>query len=201
MSYVFEQLPYSYDALEPHIDTLTMEIHYSKHHRTYYDKFVAAAAENNIDVPIIEIFKNMSKYSTNIRNNGGGYYNHQIFWHSLSPNGGGEPHGDLGKALIKKWGTYENFKEEFSKAAKTRFGSGFAWLMVNDQKELEITSTANQDNPLMDIVDKQGNPILALDVWEHAYYLKHQNRRPDYIKEFWNVVNWDFAKSEYKKYI
>lgn len=200
MTYAFAELPYSFDALEPHIDAQTMEIHYTKHHNAYFTKFTAAAEKENITDDITTVMANVSKYSGAVRNNGGGYYNHEIFWNSLSPNGGGAPTGDIGDAIMKKWGDFDKFKEEFTNAAATHFGSGFAWLILNSNKELEITSTPNQDNPLMDVVEKKGQPILGFDVWEHAYYLKYQNRRPDYINAFWNVVNWDYANQRFNQF-
>ncbi len=200
MSFTFPELPYSYDALEPHIDAQTMELHYSKHHNGYYTKFMAAIEGTDLGSKSLEeIFGNITSHPAGVRNNGGGYYNHIIFWKSLSPKGGGEPKGELGDAIKAKWGTLDKFKEEFSNAAATQFGSGFAWLIVNGFGELEITSTANQDNPLMNSESKRGTPILGLDVWEHAYYLKYQNKRPDYIQAFWNLANWDYAASEYAK--
>lgn len=201
MAYTFMELPYSYDALEPHFDTMTMEIHYSRHHNGYYNNFMSAL--EGTDLPkdnLKDIFTSISKHGAALRNNGGGYYNHNIFWNSLSPNGGGTPTGSLGEAIDKKWGNLENFKKEFAQAATTRFGSGWAWLILNRNGELEITSTPNQDNPLMDTAEVKGQPLLGLDVWEHAYYLKYQNKRPDYINAFWNIVNWDFAQKNYDEY-
>lgn len=198
MTYSLMKLPYSYDALEPHFDAMTMEIHYSRHHNGYHTKFLAALENTELPKDNLEnIFSTISQYGPAIRNNGGGYYNHNIFWNSLSPNGGGEPSGTLGEAINKKWGNLDNFKKEFSDAAATRFGSGWAWLIINKEGELEITSTANQDNPLMETETVRGTPLLGLDVWEHAYYLKYQNKRPDYINAFWNIVNWDFAQKNY----
>ncbi len=200
MSFTFPELPYSYDALEPHIDAQTMELHYSKHHNGYFTKFMAAIEGTNLASQSLEdIFAKIDTHSAGVRNNGGGYYNHIVFWNSLSPNGGGAPTGELGDAILAKWGSLDKFKEEFSNAAATQFGSGFAWLIVNDKGELEITSTSNQDNPLMNTEKKRGTPVLGLDVWEHAYYLKYQNKRPDYIQAFWSVVNWDYAAAEYQK--
>jgi Fe-Mn family superoxide dismutase len=198
MSFSFPELPYGYDALEPHIDTMTMEIHYSRHHKAYFTKFMDAiegtplASQN-----FTEIFGNITSHPAGIRNNGGGFYNHNVFWNSMSPNGGGNPTGDLGNAINAKWGSFDKFKEEFANAAATRFGSGFAWLIINGNGELEITSTANQDNPLMNLDGAKGTPLLCLDVWEHAYYLKYQNKRPDYINAFWNVANWTWANEQY----
>jgi superoxide dismutase, Fe-Mn family len=187
----FLPLPYAHDALEPHIDKLTMEIHHGKHHKAYYDNLLAAAkgteAENK---SLLEVFSEMSTYPASIRNNGGGYYNHNLFWQILSPQGGGLPQGDLAKAIDEAFGGFEQFKALFTDAAKTRFGSGWAWLATDNAGKLFVSSTPNQDNPLMDIADKKGTPVLALDVWEHAYYLHYQNRRPDYVSSFWNIVNW-----------
>lgn len=200
MAYTFPELPYSYDALEPHIDAQTMELHYSKHHNGYFTKFMGAIEGSDlVDTNFNELFAHTSKHGAGVRNNGGGYYNHIIFWNSMSPQGGGAPTGKIAEDILAKWGSFEKFKEEFSQAAATQFGSGFAWLILNKNKELEITSTPNQDNPLMDVVDKKGSPLLGLDVWEHAYYLKYQNKRPDYIEAFWNVVNWDYANNQYSK--
>jgi Fe-Mn family superoxide dismutase len=195
------KLPYSYDALEPHIDKLTMEIHYSKHHQGYItnlnkgletlDKTLIDKAKN-----LNSIFENMSQFPEGIRNNAGGHYNHSLFWNLMKPNGGGNPKGKLGDAINATFGSFENFKKQFSDAAAKRFGSGWAWLVVSDGK-LMITSTPNQDNPLMNIstIVSKGKPVLALDVWEHAYYLKNQNRRADYIASFWEVVNWEAANA------
>lgn len=192
MAYELPQLPYAYDALEPHIDKETMNIHHTKHHNTYITN-VNAALEGNAELAaksVEELVSNLDAVPeairTAVRNNGGGHANHSLFWTILSPNGGGEPSGELAEAIKAKFGSYDSFKEEFAKAATTRFGSGWAWLVVNNG-ELEVTSTPNQDSPLME----GKTPILGLDVWEHAYYLNYQNRRPDYIASFWNVVNWD----------
>ena len=201
MSFTLPNLPYAYDALEPHFDAMTMEIHHSKHHAGYTSNLnnaILGKPEN--DLPIDEILKNISKYSKAVRNNGGGFYNHSLFWSILSPNGGGKPSGDLEKAILTSFGSFKAFQEEFNKAAATRFGSGWAWLCVENGK-LEVCSTSNQDNPLMDDVGCSGIPILGLDVWEHAYYLKFQNRRPDYIQTFWNIVNWDEVSRRYSKLI
>ncbi len=199
---VFTQpaLPYAYNALEPYIDAMTMEIHYSRHHAAYTKGFNDALQSLTTPVPttIEAIFKDISKYPVAVRNNGGGYYNHNLFWTFLSPNGGGEPSGKLADAIKRDFGSFDAFKEQFSKAGATRFGSGWAWLVSNKGK-LTVTSTPNQDNPLMDIAEVKGTPVLCLDVWEHAYYLKYQNKRPDYIQAFWNVVNWKQAESIYEK--
>ncbi|MBI9034958.1 MAG: superoxide dismutase [Bacteroidales bacterium] len=195
----FPELPYAYDALEPHIDAQTMEIHYTKHHKAYFDKFVAAVKDSALNNKCIkDIFKEISKHSAGIRNNGGGYYNHELFWKMMSPTGGGKPDGELSAAIDASFGSFEAMKEEFNNAAATRFGSGWTWLIVNTDKNLQVISTPNQDNPLMDDAPVQGTPILALDVWEHAYYLKYQNKRPDYVSAFWNVVNWEEVKKRFE---
>lgn len=197
MSHTFPELPYAYDALEPYIDAKTMEVHYSKHHKTYYDKFMAAIADTDLEKQsLTEIFANISNHSPAVRNNGGGYYNHILYWNCMSKDGGGEPSGDLAKDILATFGDLESFKDQFAQAAINTFGSGFAWLVVKDGA-LKIVSTSNQDNPWMDAVDSQGEPILALDVWEHAYYISYQNRRPDYINAWWNVVNWDAVAENY----
>ena len=191
-SMVFLQppLPYAYNALEPTIDAQTMEIHYSKHHATYTKNFNAELKKQAISTTDInEIFKNVSKYSMVIRNQGGGYYNHNLYWNIMAPNAGGEPVGGVAKQIIADFGSFAKFKEDFTKAATTQFGSGWAWLIVKDGK-LQIVALPNQDNPLMDLSPVQGKPILNIDVWEHAYYLKYQNKRADYISNFWNVINW-----------
>lgn len=189
---VFKQkeLGYAYNALEPHIDASTMEIHYTKHHAGYTKNLNTQVKESNItEKDIIQLFKNISRYAAGIRNNGGGFYNHNLFWEVMASKAGGEPSGELAKAIDRDLDSFAKFKEDFSKAAATRFGSGWAWLVVKDKK-LVISSTPNQDNPLMDIAEVKGTPIFGIDVWEHAYYLKYQNRRADYISAFWNVVNW-----------
>jgi Fe-Mn family superoxide dismutase len=195
MAFELPKLPYDYNALEPYIDAQTMEIHHTKHHGGYTKKLNAAIEGTDLEnLSIEEILKNASKHSTAVRNNGGGFYNHKLFWQNMSPNGGGKPEGKLAEAIDRDFGSFDNFKETFNKAAAGRFGSGWAWL-VNQNGKLVITSTPNQDNPLMDVAEVQGTPILGLDVWEHAYYLKYQNKRPDYIDAFWNVINWsDVAK-------
>ncbi|KIO61228.1 MULTISPECIES: superoxide dismutase SodA [Bacillaceae] len=198
MAFELPQLPYAYDALEPHIDKETMNIHHTKHHNTYVTNLNNAVAGTEFENKTVEeLVSNLDAVPENIRtavrNNGGGHYNHSLFWQLLSPNGGGEPSGALLDAINAKFGSFSAFKDEFTKAATGRFGSGWAWLVVNNG-ELEITSTPNQDTPL-----SQGKtPILGLDVWEHAYYLKYQNRRPDYIAAFWNVVNWDEVAKRYQ---
>jgi Fe-Mn family superoxide dismutase len=190
MSFKLPDLPYAYDALEPYIDARTMEIHHSKHHAAYTNNLNNLLAGTDADTLTIEqILAEVSKHPMGVRNNGGGFYNHNLFWNNLSPNGGGKPTGDLMKAIETDFGSFEAFKEKFSTAAATRFGSGWAWLVVADGK-LVVTSSPNQDNPLMDIADVKGTPILALDVWEHAYYLHYQNRRPEYIDAFWHLVDW-----------
>lgn len=191
MSFELPQLTYAYDALEPHIDARTMEIHHSKHHNGYTSKLNAALEGTDFaDKSIEEICTGMDMNNAGVRNNGGGYYNHNQFWTAMSPNGGGTPTGELADAINTAFGNFDEFKALFSTAAGTRFGSGWAWLCVKDGK-LEICSTANQDNPLMPGIGCGGAPILGLDVWEHAYYLNYQNRRPDYVAAFFNVINWD----------
>lgn len=191
----FAQRPLGFDfgALEPMIDAKTMEIHYSKHAAAYASNLLNAAAEEQVDtaLPLENVLKNISQYSTKMRNNGGGHYNHELFWSILSPTGGGKPTGKLADALSESFGSFEKFVLEFENAAKTRFGSGWAWLVMTPDRKLVVSSTPNQDNPLMDIADVKGTPILGLDVWEHAYYLQYQNRRPDYITAFWKIVNWE----------
>ncbi len=196
MAFELPQLSYDYNALEPNIDARTMEIHHTKHHAGYTNNLNNAIKDTELDnLSIEDILKNISKQSVAVRNNGGGFYNHKLFWEIMSPNGGGEPNGDLLNAINKDFGSFSVFKELFNKAAATRFGSGWAWL-VNQGGKLVVTSTPNQDNPLMDLAEVKGAPILGLDVWEHAYYLKYQNKRPEYIDAFWNVVDWDqVAKS------
>ncbi|MBL6872657.1 MAG: superoxide dismutase [Flavobacteriales bacterium] len=195
MSFELPQLPYAYDALEPHIDARTMEIHYSKHHAGYTAKLNAAVEGSDLENKSIEDILG-GELSPAVRNNGGGFYNHCLFWNVMSPNGGGEPSGDLATAINVAFGSFEDFKTSFSNAAATQFGSGWAWLCVKDGK-LSVCSTANQDNPLMKS-GCGGTPILALDVWEHAYYLNYQNRRPDYINAFFNVVNWEEVDRRFK---
>ena len=195
MSFELPKLPYEYDALEPHIDARTMEIHHGKHHNGYTNNLNNAIAGTDMEGKSIEEICATPGLSGASRNNGGGYYNHCLFWNIMSPNGGGNPSGDLASAIDSTFGSFENFKADFSTAAGTRFGSGWAWLGVNSG-ELKISSSANQDNPLMD--DQCGcTPILCLDVWEHAYYLNYQNRRPDYIAAFFNVINWEEVKRRY----
>ncbi len=192
MAFELPKLPYAFDALEPHIDARTMEIHHGKHHAGYTNNLNNAIAGTVLEGKSIEtILTELDMNNTAVRNNGGGFYNHCLFWEVMSPNGGGEPRGELADAINDAFGSFDAFKEVFSKAAATRFGSGWAWLCVHKGGKLEVCSTANQDNPLMPGVDCDGSPILALDVWEHAYYLHYQNRRPDYISHFYNVINWD----------
>ncbi|MES2627757.1 MAG: superoxide dismutase [Bacteroidota bacterium] len=197
MAFELPSLPYSYDALEPHFDARTMEIHHTKHHQAYTTNLNNAIKGTEWEGKSIEeINKNISKATPAIRNNGGGFYNHSLFWTVLSPKGGGEPSGELATAINTAFGSFENFKTEFANAATTRFGSGWAWLSVSEGK-LKVSSTPNQDNPLMDVAETKGTPILGLDVWEHAYYLHYQNRRPDFITAFWNVVNWEQVSKNY----
>ncbi|WP_310993337.1 superoxide dismutase [Aequorivita marina] len=200
MSFELPKLPYAFDALEPNIDAQTMEIHHDKHHKGYTDKLNAAIEGTDLAGKSIEdILKNLDMENKAVRNNGGGFYNHSLFWSVMSPNGGGKPSGDLAKAIDDAFGSFDAFKEKFSNAAKTQFGSGWAWLCVHKGGKLEVSSTPNQDNPLMPNTNCNGTPILGLDVWEHAYYLKYQNKRPDYVGAFWNVVNWDEVSANYEK--
>ena len=195
MSFELPTLAYAYDALAPHIDARTMEIHHSKHHQAYTTNLNNAIAGTELEGKSIEEILKVCKDKPAVRNNGGGFWNHNLFWEIMSPNGGGNPTGELASAIDAAFGSYENFKDEFAKAAATRFGSGWAWLCVSNGK-LEICSTANQDNPLMG-EGCQGSPILALDVWEHAYYLNYQNRRPDYINAFFNVIDWNVIAGKF----
>jgi superoxide dismutase, Fe-Mn family len=191
MSFTLPALPYAHNALEPHIDTKTMEIHHGKHHQAYVDNLnKAIAGTDNENKTIEELVAHAGAISAAVRNNGGGHWNHTFFWESLAPNAGGTPSGKLADAINEAFGSFDTFKEKFAAAGMTRFGSGWAWLIVKDGK-LEVSSTPNQDNPLMDIADVKGTPILGCDVWEHAYYLHYQNRRADYLAAFWNVVNWN----------
>lgn len=202
MEYIFPELPYSFDALEPHFDAMTMEIHYTKHHKTYYDKFIAAIKDTEMNGSSLEeIFSNISKLPVAVRNHGGGLYNHTLFWESLSASGGGQPTGKLAQAIDNQYGSFAEFQSKFNDAAANRFGSGWAWLSVKKDGSLCVCSTANQDNPLMDIAECPATPILGLDVWEHAYYLKFQNRRPEFITAFWNVVNWSEVQKRYEKHV
>ncbi len=190
MAFTLAALPYAYDALEPHIDSLTMQIHHGKHHQAYVDNLnKAIAGSENENKSLEELVKNAGKISPAVRNNGGGHWNHSFFWESLTPGGGSAPTGKLADAIHSSFGSFDSFKEKFAQAGLTRFGSGWAWLIVKDGK-LEVSSTPNQDNPLMDVAETKGTPILGVDVWEHAYYLKYQNKRGDYLAAFWNLVNW-----------
>lgn len=190
MAHTLPALPYAFTALEPHIDAQTMEIHHGRHHNAYVTNLNNAIAGTPLEsLSLEELMKDISKHPVVVRNNGGGHYNHDLFWKVIGPNAGGNPTGALAEAINAAFGSFDAFKEEFTKAATTRFGSGWAWLLVADGK-LKVSSTPNQDNPLMDVAEVKGTPILGLDVWEHAYYLKYQNKRPDYIGAFWNVVNW-----------
>ncbi|WP_343689581.1 superoxide dismutase [Chitinophaga sp.] len=198
MAFTLPSLPYATDALEPHIDKQTMEIHHGKHHQAYVDNLnKAIAGTENENKSLEELVAIAGTLSPAIRNNGGGHWNHSFFWTILGPNAGGEPTGKLADAIKSTFGSFEEFKEKFNAAGATRFGSGWAWLLVKGGK-LEISSTPNQDNPLMDVAEVKGTPILGVDVWEHAYYLKYQNRRPDYLKAFWNVVNWNEVSKRYE---
>ncbi len=191
-------LPYAHNALEPHIDEKTMEIHHGKHHQAYVNNLNNAVKGNAAEgVSLTDLVHNISKYSPAIRNNGGGHWNHSFFWGIMGPNGGGQPTGALMDAIVASFGSFDAMKEQFNSAGTTRFGSGWAWLIVHDHK-LAITSTPNLDNPLMDIAEVKGTPILGLDVWEHAYYLHYQNRRPDYIGAFWNVINWSAVNAHFE---
>lgn len=196
--YQFEPLPYAYDALEPNIDALTMEIHYSRHHQAYFNNMITALEGTEVKGQSLEnIFEKISSLPVALRNNAGGHWNHSLFWKVMSPEGGGAPEGQLAMAIDLSFGSLENFKQEFAQAAATRFGSGWAWLSVDSKGKLFVSSTANQDNPLMDVVAERGIPVLGLDVWEHAYYLKYQNMRASYIDAFWNVVNWNEVAARY----
>jgi Fe-Mn family superoxide dismutase len=206
IKFEFKPLPYTYDALEPYIDQLTVEIHYSRHHKAYYDNFINAIKGTEMEsMDITDIFRNISKYPMAVRNNSGGYFNHTFYWENMKAQGGGLPTGKLSEAIAKTFGSFEEFKKQFSDAGKTRFGSGWAWLCLDDKGNLFICSTPNQDNPLMDlptgqagVAEKKGIPLLTIDVWEHAYYLKYQNKRPDYINAFWNIVNWEEVTKRYE---
>lgn len=200
---LFKQTPlaYSYNALEPHIDAMTMEIHYSKHASAYTKNLndAAAAELKGQTISIEEIFKNSSTYSAKLRNNGGGHYNHELFWKCMQPNGSPLVQGKLSEAIQSSFNSYENFKNKLSEAAMSRFGSGWAWLYIDDKKTLQIGSTPNQDNPLMDVSPIKGTPLLGLDIWEHAYYLKYQNRRAEYVSNWFNLINWKFVEENYLK--
>lgn len=197
MAFTLPALPYAHDALEPHIDTLTMQIHHGKHHQAYVDNLnKAIAGTPNEGKSIEELVKAAGSISPAVRNNGGGHWNHTFFWETLAPNAGGKPSGALADAINAAFGSFDTFKEKFNTAGATRFGSGWAWLIVKDGK-LEVCSTPNQDNPLMDVAEVKGTPIIGADVWEHAYYLKYQNKRPDYLNAFWNLVNWKKAEERF----
>ncbi len=199
---IFQGLPYAYNALEPHIDAMTMEIHHSRHHKAYFDNLQAAVKDTDMaGMEFTELLRNISKFPVAVRNNGGGHYNHELFWNIMSAQGGGEPQGELASAIARDFGSFADFREKFSNAAKTRFGSGWTWLCVLPGDKLEVCSTPNQDNPLMDVSECKGQPILGLDVWEHAYYLKYQNKRPDYVSAFWNLVDWNRVGSNFKQAI
>ena len=201
MAFELPQLNYSYDALEPHIDARTMEIHHSKHHNGYTNNLNNAIAGTDLEGKSIEdILIGLDMNNSAVRNNGGGFFNHSLFWSTMGPNAGGTPTGDLATAIDEAFGSFESFKDTFSKAAATRFGSGWTWLCVQKGGKVEVCSTANQDNPLMPGIGCNGVPVLGLDVWEHAYYLNYQNRRPDYIAAFFNVVNWDAVSALYAKH-
>jgi Fe-Mn family superoxide dismutase len=199
MSFKLPDLSYDYNALEPYIDARTMEIHHSKHHSGYTSKLNDAVAGTALEGKSIgEILAGVSSASTAVRNNGGGFYNHNLYWSVMGPNGGGEPTGELASAINSAFGSFADFKTQFSNAAATRFGSGWAWLVKEADGTLVVTSTPNQDNPLMDLAEVKGTPVLGIDVWEHAYYLKYQNRRPEYIDAFWNVINWEEVANRLK---
>jgi Fe-Mn family superoxide dismutase len=200
MAFELPKLPYEKEALEPHIDAKTMEIHHDKHHAGYTKKLNAAIEGSDHEGKSIEdILANVSAAGAAVRNNGGGFYNHSLFWEIMGPNGGGTPSGDLADAINNQFGSFDKFKEEFKNAGATQFGSGWAWLIVDGSNKLAVTNTPNQDNPLMDVVDVNGTPILGVDVWEHAYYLNYQNRRPDYLEAFFNVINWDEVNRRFKE--
>lgn len=199
MAFELPKLDYAFNALEPHIDAKTMEIHHGKHHNAYVTNLNNAIAGTETEKMSIEdICKKISSFAPAVRNNGGGHYNHSLFWKIMGPNAGGAPSGDLAAAITRDFGSFDNFKTQFSNAAATRFGSGWAWLLVQNGK-LVVSSTPNQDNPLMDVAEVKGSPILGIDVWEHAYYLNYQNRRPDYVAAFWNVINWNVVAENLKK--
>jgi Fe-Mn family superoxide dismutase len=198
MAFELAPLPYANNALEPHFDALTMEIHHDRHHNAYVTNLNAAVKDTPLEGKSLEeLFASMSTLAPAVRNNGGGHYNHDLFWNILSPNGGGSPVGTLAAAIDAKFGSFDAFKEEFKKAGITRFGSGWAWLVAQKDGSVAVSSTPNQDNPLMDVADVKGFPVIGLDVWEHAYYLKFQNKRPDYIDAFWSVVDWNKAEARY----
>lgn len=198
MAFELAPLPFANNALEPNFDALTMEIHHDRHHNAYVTNLNAAVTGTPLEgKTLLELFSSISSLAPAVRNNGGGHYNHDLFWNILSPEGGGVPVGTLGKAIDTKFGSFDAFKEEFKKASITRFGSGWAWLLTQKDGSVSVSSTPNQDNPLMDVADVKGFPVIGLDVWEHAYYLKFQNKRPDYVEAFWNVVDWNKADARY----
>jgi Fe-Mn family superoxide dismutase len=198
MAHTLPALNYAFEALEPHIDAQTMQIHHGKHHQAYVDNLNKAITGTDAETKTLEeLMANISAYPVAVRNNGGGHYNHTLFWSILGPNTGGAPTGDLATAINENFGSFDALKEKMNTAGATRFGSGWAWLLVKDGK-LEVSSTPNQDNPLMDVAEVKGTPILGIDVWEHAYYLKYQNKRPDYLAAIWNVINWDEVSKRYK---
>lgn len=198
MAFELAPLPFANNALEPNFDALTMEIHHDRHHNAYVTNLNAAVTGTPLEgKTLLELFSSISTLAPAVRNNGGGHYNHDLFWNILSPTGGGLPVGTLGKAIDAKFGSFDAFKEEFKKASITRFGSGWAWLVAQKDGSVAVSSTPNQDNPLMDVADVKGFPVIGLDVWEHAYYLKFQNKRPDYVEAFWNVVDWNKAEARY----
>ncbi len=198
MAFELAPLPYANNALEPHFDALTMEIHHDRHHNAYVTNLNAAVTGTALEGKTLEeLFSNISTLAPAVRNNGGGHYNHHLFWNILSPNGGGQPVGTLAKAIDAKFGSFDAFKDEFKKAAISRFGSGWAWIVAQKDGTIAVSSTPNQDNPLMDVADVKGFPVIGLDVWEHAYYLKFQNKRPDYVDSFWNVIDWNAAEKRY----
>ncbi|OQP67967.1 superoxide dismutase [Niastella populi] len=199
MAFTLPALPYAHDALEPHIDALTMQIHHGKHHQAYVDNLnKAIAGTPNENKSLEELLKSAGAISPAVRNNGGGHWNHSFFWELLAPNAGGQPTGALADAINDVFGSFDSFKEKFNTAGATRFGSGWAWLIINNGT-LQITSTPNQDNPLMDVAEVKGTPILGIDVWEHAYYLKYQNRRPEYLTNIWNAINWNKVAENFAK--
>ena len=203
VNYIQQPLPYAFNALEPFIDAMTMDIHYTKHAAGYTKNLNDACVAESVDIKsksITSLLESISKYSTKMRNNAGGHYNHELFWQLMKPAPATSPTGELADAINKSFGSLDNFKTAFSDAAKTRFGSGWAWLIVNEKGQLAICSTPNQDNPVMDIAETKGYPLLGLDVWEHAYYLKYQNKRPDYINAWWNLVNWKFVEDRYNAF-
>jgi Fe-Mn family superoxide dismutase len=200
MAFELPALAYATDALEPHIDKMTMEIHHGKHHQAYVDNVnKALAGTEGENLKIEDLMKSISKYPMAVRNNGGGHFNHTLYWSVMSPNGGGAPSGDLAKAIDAAFGSFDEFKKKFAEAGMTRFGSGWSWLSVSSDGKLQVSSTPNQDNPLMDIAEVKGTPILGMDVWEHAYYLKYQNKRADYVAAFMNVVNWNAVADRFAK--